>query len=226
MRGLTANRWANTGPDQSRCVCNNDSSDNIRDEDPIMNSSVLPVEDRTCPLLLGGFFWTAIPPLTQLSEGNIMSIKTTTHLNFRGTARRALEFYQTVFGGRVMAVAYSDLGMPKEAPGADKVVFGQLENEDGFRVMAYDIPGHDDTDPAAIGGSTHRENGATITDRTFFQSVRGETLDDVEGYWSRLSDGAYVIEPLAASAWTPGFGMLTDKFGVTWVLDVQTPDAG
>lgn len=155
-----------------------------------------------------------------------MTIKTTTHLNFRGTARQALEFYQTVFGGQIISAAYSDFGMPTQAPGADKIVFSQLENENGFRVMAYDIPGADDADGSTIAGTTRRENGATITDRTFFQSVRGETLDEIEGYWKGLADGATVIEPLAASPWSPGFGMLTDKFGITWVLDVQAPYAG
>ncbi|MCG8970371.1 VOC family protein [Streptomyces sp. CL12-4] len=155
-----------------------------------------------------------------------MTISTTTHLNFRGTARQALDFYATVFGGRTVIATYGDLGMPKEVPGADKVVFGQVENEDGFRVMAYDIPGQDDTDSTVTAGSTRRENGATITDRTFFQSVRADTLDEITGYWSALAEGGTVIEPLAASAWTPGFGMLTDRFGVTWVLDVQAPYAG
>ncbi|MGW3295549.1 VOC family protein [Streptomyces xiamenensis] len=155
-----------------------------------------------------------------------MAIRTTTHLNFRGTAGQALAFYQSVFGGRLTLATYGDLGAPKDAPGADKVVFGQVENEDGFRVMAYDIPGPDDADPAAIAGSTRRENGMTLTDRTFFQSVRGETLDEVTGYWKALSEGADIVEPLAASLWSPGFGMLTDRFGVTWVLDVQAPYAG
>jgi len=150
-----------------------------------------------------------------------MAIKTTTHLNFRGTAREALEFYRSVSGGELTAATYGDFGMPKDAPGADKIVFGQVENAEGFRVMAYDIPGQDDADIGATAGSTRRENGATITDRTFFQSVRGETLDEVTRYWNALADGGTVIEPLAASAWTPGFGMLTDRFGVTWVLDVQ-----
>ncbi|MFG7945582.1 VOC family protein [Streptomyces cacaoi] len=154
-----------------------------------------------------------------------MGIRTTTHLNFRGTARQALTFYQGVFGGRLTLATYGDLGAPKEAPGADKIVFGQVESEDGFRVMAYDIPGADDADPAALAGSTRRENGTTVTDRTFFQSVSGETLDEVAGYWKALSDGADIIEPLAASAWSAGFGMLTDRFGVTWVLDVRAPDA-
>ena len=95
--------------------------------------------------------------------------------------------------------AYSDFGGTKQAPGADKIVFGQLENEDGFRVMAYDIPGQDDADSSAIAGSTHRENGATITDRTYFLSVRGETLDEVEGYWNSLSVAATIIDPLGRS---------------------------
>ncbi|GAB3647733.1 VOC family protein [Glycomyces tarimensis] len=148
-----------------------------------------------------------------------MSLKTTTHLNFRGDARAALEFYQSVFGGRVTIATYGDFGMPKELPGAENVVFGQVETEEGFRVMAYDIPGQAGGS-AADAGSTYRENGTTVTDQPFFVSVRGETLDEVQGYWAALSAGASVIEPLAVSAWSPGFGMLTDSFGVTWILDV------
>ena len=148
-----------------------------------------------------------------------MSITTTTHLNFRGEARAALEFYGSVFGGRVTIVTYGDSGMPAEAPGADHVVFGQVETGDGFRVMGYDIPGRTDGS-AETAGSTRRENGLTLTDRPFFVSVRGESLGEVQGYWDKLSVGASVVEPLAASAWSPGFGMLTDGFGVTWILDV------
>ncbi|MEE2057373.1 VOC family protein [Rhodococcus artemisiae] len=152
-----------------------------------------------------------------------MGIKTTTHLNFRGTARQALDFYRSVFGGHVFVSTYGDVGMPKDLPGADKVVFGQVANEDGFRLMAYDIPGRDDADITATAGTTSRENGVTFTDRAFFQSVRGETLDEIRKYWDALSNGADIVEQLAESAWSPGFGMLTDRFGVTWVLDVEAP---
>lgn len=146
-----------------------------------------------------------------------MSIITTTHLNFRGQARQALEFYAGVFGGEPQIATYADLGMPAEAPGSGNVVFGQVASPEGFRVMAYDIPG-----PAAdvVAGETRRENGTTITDRPFFVSVRGGTLDEVSRYWEGLAAGATIVEPLAASAWSAGFGMLTDRFGVTWVLDV------
>ncbi|MCS5720054.1 VOC family protein [Herbiconiux sp. CPCC 205763] len=156
-----------------------------------------------------------------------MSIKATTHLNFRGDARAALEFYQSVFGGEVTIATYGDFGMPAEVPGAQNVVFGQVESAEGFRVMAYDIPGPAAASASAaaasstdVAGSTSRENGVTLTDQPFFVSVRGEALDEVQRYWAALSEGATIVEPLAASAWSPGFGMLTDRFGVTWILDV------
>jgi PhnB protein len=148
-----------------------------------------------------------------------MSITTTTHLNFRGDARTALEFYQSVFGGEPTIATYADFGMPAEVPGAENVVFGQVESADGFRVMAYDIPGQTGGS-ASPAGTTRQENGATLTDQSFFVAVRGETLEEVQGYWAALSAGASVVEPLAASAWSAGFGMLTDRFGVTWILDV------
>lgn len=151
---------------------------------------------------------------------SIMTLTATTHLNFRGEARAALEFYQSVFGGALTIATYGDVGMPKDAPGAGDVVFGQLDSETGFRVMAYDIPGA----PAApaSAGATRRENGVTLTEQPFFVSVRGTSLDEVQRHWDTLAAGASIVEPLAASAWSPGFGMLTDRFGVTWILDVAT----
>nr|WP_296552679.1 VOC family protein [Rhodococcus sp. (in: high G+C Gram-positive bacteria)] len=111
--------------------------------------------------------------------------------------------------------------MPKDVPGAENIVFGQVETADGFSVMAYDIPGQSGGS-TANAGTTHRENGTTITDQPFFVSVRGESLEEVQGYWAKLSAGASIIEGLAAAAWSPGFGMLTDAFGVTWILDVAS----
>jgi PhnB protein len=155
-----------------------------------------------------------------------MTITTTAHLNFPGTARAALDFYRSVFGGEIFVSTYGEFGMPQDAPDAGKVVFGQLRSDSGFRVMAYDIPGPAAGGPAAAGASTHRANGVTITTQPFFLSARAETLDELTGYWDGLAEGATIVEPLAASAWTLGFGMLTDRFGVTWVLDVAAPYAG
>ena len=148
-----------------------------------------------------------------------MTIQTTTHLNFRGDARQALEFYQSVFGGHTVLNIYADFGMPAELPGADKIVFGLVTAENGFRVMGYDIPGESEGTIAG-GGSTRRENNTTITDQALFVALESDVLEELQGYWDALAVDAIIIEPLAASMWSAGFGMLTDQFGVTWSVSV------
>lgn len=153
-----------------------------------------------------------------------MTITTTTHLNFHGDARAALEFYQSVFGGQLTVIAYGDFGMPKELPDADKVVFGQVSADNGFRIMAYDVPGH--AGPAPAPAATTREHGMTLTGERSFVSVRGDTAEEVGALWAKLAAGAVIVEEYGPSQWAPGFGMLTDRFGVTWILDVAAPYTG
>ncbi len=148
-----------------------------------------------------------------------MSATPVPHLNFHGAARPALEFYAGAFGGHAVVRTYADFGMPAEAPGAQNVVYGQVFGSDGFTLMAYDVPGAEDA--AALPGATRRENGTTVTDQTFFLALAAESLDAAAELWNALADGATVVEPLAASAWSPGFGMLTDRFGVTWTISVD-----
>ncbi|WP_430787908.1 VOC family protein [Actinoplanes sp. G11-F43] len=150
-----------------------------------------------------------------------MAITATTHLNFRGDARQALEFYRSVFGGHLTLVTYGDFGMPADLPDAENIVFGQLATGNGFSLMAYDAPSQS---PAALPPApTTRANGLTLTGDRFFVSVSGETLDEVNPLWSALAADAEVIEKFGPSQFAPGFGMLTDRFGITWILQVTAP---
>ena len=135
-----------------------------------------------------------------------MSVTVTPHLNFRGDARAALEFYRSVFGGELAVITYQDAGAVTDPAAADQVMWGQVASEAGFRVMAYDVPAATDWEPGVI---------------PFFASVRGADAAEISRYWGRLAEGATVVAPLAPSAWAPLYGMLTDRFGVTWVLDVE-----
>ncbi|TQM78501.1 PhnB protein [Saccharothrix saharensis] len=134
-----------------------------------------------------------------------MSVTTTTHLNFRGDARAALEFYRSAFGGHLAVVTYADAGAVQVAAEADQVMWGQVLAANGFHVMAYDVPSRMGYDPG---------------ENAFFVSVRGETVEEVTGYWERLGDGATVVVPLGPAGWAPAYGMLRDRFGVVWVVDV------
>ena len=150
-----------------------------------------------------------------------MSVQAVTHLNFRGDARQAVAFYHAVFGGDLVIATYADFGAPKTTPDADKVVWGQVAATSGFRVMAYDVPSAAHS-PRPSQPATRREHGVTITGEPFFISLRGESVDEIAALWEKLAEGATVVEPIASSQWAPLFGMLTDRFGVTWVVDVAS----
>lgn len=134
-----------------------------------------------------------------------MTVKSVTHLNFRGDARAALEFYRSVFGGDLAVVTYKDAGNVQDPAEADQVMWGQVVTDDGFHVMAYDVPARLPYDQG---------------ENSFFLSVRGETAQEITAYWEKLSAGATVVQPLAPAQWASLYGMLKDRFGVVWVMDV------
>lgn len=134
-----------------------------------------------------------------------MSIKTVTHLNLRGDARAALEFYQTVFGGELAVMTYADGQNVQDVAEATQVMWGQVVAPNGFAIMAYDVPSRLNWNPGEI---------------PFFVSVRGDGADEISQYWERLAEGGTIVQPLAPSGWSPLYGMVKDRFGVTWVMDV------
>lgn len=136
-----------------------------------------------------------------------MSVTTTTHLNFRGDARQALTFYQSVFGGDLIAITYADAHAVQDPSEAEQVMWGQVIAPSGFHIMAYDVPSRLPWSP----GET-----------PFFVSVRSNDADEISRCWERLSHGAGIVQPLAPAGWAPLYGMLKDRFGITWVLDVAT----
>ncbi|ELX13787.1 putative glyoxalase/bleomycin resistance protein/dihydroxybiphenyl dioxygenase family protein [Janthinobacterium sp. HH01] len=134
-----------------------------------------------------------------------MSIQASTHLNFRGDAREALGFYQAVFGGAVDIVTYQDAGNVRTPSDAKQVMWGQVSADSGFRIMAYDVP---------ADMPWHQGENA------FFVVVGSETAEELTACWDKLREGATITQPLAPSQWAPLFGMLKDRFGVNWVLNV------
>lgn len=134
-----------------------------------------------------------------------MSVNAVTHLNFRGDARAALEFYQSVFDGELMIITNQDMGIVDVPSEVDQVKWGQVAAANGFRVMAYDVPA---AQPWSRG------------EDSFFLSLRGDSADEIAALWAKLAEGSAVIVPLEPAQWSPLYGMLKDRFGITWVVDV------
>ena len=132
------------------------------------------------------------------------------HLNFRGRAREALDFYQSVFGGQVNAITYKDFNQVSNEAEADQLMWGQVMADSGFRVMAYDVPSHTPWNPG---------------ENAFLVAVETTTQDEVRAYWDKLAAGATVTAPLQSAQWTPLFGMLKDRYGIHWTLSVAAQQA-
>ena len=139
-----------------------------------------------------------------------MSIQTVAHINFRGDARPALAFYQSVFGGELVLLTHAQVYGTSDAAEADLVSWGRVVSPEGFAVMAYDAPASRAYDPGQS---------------PFFMSVSGTSNDEITAYWDKLKADGEILQALAPAGWSPLYGMLKDKFGITWVLDVQNNGA-
>ena len=140
-----------------------------------------------------------------------MSVTTTAHVNSRGAAREMLEFYRGAFDGELVVATYTDIHAVEDPAQADQVAWGQVEAPSGFRIMAYDVQPAKPFHPG---------------ENAFYIALRGTDADEIQHMWDGLADGATVLTPLAPAPFAPLYGMLTDRFGVTWIVDVTAPAAG
>ncbi|MFF3757048.1 VOC family protein [Streptomyces sp. NPDC002185] len=130
------------------------------------------------------------------------------YINFDGDARAALEFYKEVFGGTLVLNTYGAFADDKAGEAADKIMHGMLETESDFTLMAADIPPGMPHDPG---------NNIAV-------SVSGEDTDELRRYWEGLSGTGTVSVPLEKQMWGDVFGMCTDRFGITWMVNITSRD--
>jgi PhnB protein len=127
------------------------------------------------------------------------------YLSFKDTARAAMEFYQSVFGGELTVNTFGEYG-DASAPGSDLVMHSMLTTPAGFTLMASDTPeGMEFTAGAQI---------------TISVSGDGDDADDVRGYWEKLAEAGSVTMPLEKQVWGDEFGMVTDQFGIGWLVNI------
>ena len=136
-----------------------------------------------------------------------MASRLNPYLSFPGTAREAMEFYQSVFGGNLRVSTFGELGAADE-PHADKIMHAMLETDNGFTLMASDtVPGMKDV---TVG------NNVVV-------SVSGDDADDLRGYWEKLSAKGTVQMPLEKQVWGDEYGAVEDQFGTQWMIDITPP---
>ena len=127
------------------------------------------------------------------------------YLNFRDNAREAMEFYESVFGGDLNVNTFADFNASEDPSESDKVMHSQLEAPNGMLLMAADTPNSMEFREGSNGNI----------------SLSGEDESELRGYYDKLSADGTVIMPLDKAPWGDFFGMCTDRFGVTWLVNIS-----
>jgi PhnB protein len=133
-----------------------------------------------------------------------MSVTATPHINFDDQAREALGWYQTVFGGDLMLATYGDIHAVERPDQTDKIAFGVLAAPNGLRIMGYDVQPSKTYDAGS---------------NPFYIALHGTHPDEIQHIWGALADGGTTLIPLGPSPFAPLYGMITDRYGVTWIVD-------
>jgi PhnB protein len=136
-----------------------------------------------------------------------MTVQLNPYINFRGNAREAMTFYQEVLGGELRMNTFGDYGAAQDPSEQDQIMHAQIDAPNGMTLMASDIPQRLPFQPG---------NTSSI-------SLSGDAEPELKGYWDRLSEGAEILEPLTKAQWGDSFGMLKDRFGITWLVNISAP---
>ena len=132
------------------------------------------------------------------------------YLNFRGNAREVAEFYHSVLGGELTISTFKELGGSSGPADDDLIMHSQIVGATGLVIMCSDVPEH----------MTY-----AVGDHDFSVSLSGDDEVELTGYWDKLADGATIEQPLTKAPWGDTFGMLRDKFGVSWLINISAPAA-
>jgi PhnB protein len=131
------------------------------------------------------------------------------YLSFKDNARQGMEFYQSVFGGKLVMNTFKEYQASQDPSEENKIMHATLEADNGITLMGSDTPNRMEYNP-----------GASIR-----ISLSGDNEPALKGYFQKLSAGGQVTMPLEKSPWGDSFGMLTDQYGFEWMVNITAPKA-
>ena len=125
------------------------------------------------------------------------------YLNFNGKTREAMTFYQECLGGELVMQKISESPMAARVPSEmGAKIFHSSLTKDNLVLMASDM----------MGNNIVKGNSISLC-------VNCSSDEEINSFFTNLSKGGNVKEPLHQSFWGATFGSLTDKFGITWIFN-------
>jgi len=132
------------------------------------------------------------------------------YLTFNGSCEEAFNFYKSIFGGD-----FPYVGRFKDMPPSPEFEITEADME---RIMHISLPISKETilmgsdSSVAFGKATVMGNNSSI-------SINADTVEEVTRLFNELSKGGTIKMPLEKTFWGAYFGMLTDKFGIHWMVN-------
>jgi len=137
----------------------------------------------------------------------------TPYLSFGGNTREAFAFYERALGAKIQTMmSYADMPAPASTteagcgdapPPSDAIMHACIVLPGGAMLFAGDTP---------PGMPYAGVKGVML-------ALQYDTVDQAHGAFHALSPGGQVTMPLAPAFWSKTFGMLTDRFGVSWAVN-------
>jgi len=132
-------------------------------------------------------------------------MKLTPYIHFQGNAEEAMKFYAEALGGEIIAISrYRDSPMPSDEDYKDKVIHGRLQFGDNVIMISDTFKGN----TISTGGNIQL-------------SVELTKEGQIDEIFKKLGEGGNVTMELQDTFWGARFGMLRDKFGVSWMLNYE-----
>jgi PhnB protein len=126
------------------------------------------------------------------------------YLYLDGTTADAMRFYQSVFGGELMMQTFEEAKASQVPEDRNRIMYANLRN-DSISIMASD--GHP-MQQVKFGDNFHL-------------SLHGTDEKQLTDTFNKLAEGGMIDLPLEKQFWGDKFGMLTDKFGVHWMVNIS-----
>jgi PhnB protein len=133
-----------------------------------------------------------------------MLTKLNPYINFKSNTRPAMEFYKSIFGGKLSMSTFKEYHA-SQTPGEDDLIMhSELDAGDGITFMASDTP----------------ERMEYIHGNNITMSLTGDDEEQLKTYFKKLSTDGKITMPLEKAIWGDMFGMCIDKFGIGWLVNI------
>ena len=141
--------------------------------------------------------------------------KVNAYLAFNGKCEEAFTFYKSVFGGEFLYI-----GRYKDVPAADRQAF-HLENDE--KIMHVSLPISKET--ILMGcDSTASQGQGIILGNNISLSIDTDNKEEANRLFNELSAGGQIKMSMSHTYWGSYFGVLTDRFGINWLIGCDTKE--